>query len=88
MTRIEQLQLPRPSVAWTVPPDLAPDETRWPWHAIVPGSERDLPSGGRACSIKCIGWVRGPAPELSPWQLQQEKQLRRIERLKRRWARQ
>jgi hypothetical protein len=83
-----QLQLPRPSVAWTVPPDLATDEARWAWHTIVPGSERDLPGGGRACSIRCVGWVRGPAIEPTPWARQQEKQLKRTERLKRRWARQ
>jgi hypothetical protein len=88
MARIQQPQLPAPSIAWTVPPDLAPDEARWAWHAIVPGSERDLSGGGRACSIKCVGWVRGPALPRTPWQIQEEKQLKRIERLKRRWARQ
>jgi hypothetical protein len=79
MTRIGRLQLPRPSVAWTVPPDLAPHEMRWPCFARVPGSKRDLPGGGWVCSIKCIGWVRGPAIEPSAWERRQAERLAEFE---------
>jgi hypothetical protein len=70
-----QLQLPKPSVAFTLPADLAPDEGRWAWHAVVPGSERDLPCGGHACDIKLIGWVRGPTLAPSAWERRQAEKL-------------
>jgi hypothetical protein len=60
VTGSQQLQLPKPSVAWTVPPDLGPDETRWAWNAIIPGSERSVPGRYESIVIKMIGWVRGP----------------------------
>jgi hypothetical protein len=79
MTRIDRLQLSSPSVEFTVPTDLGPDEARWPCFARVQGSKYDLPGGGWACSIKCIGWVRGPAPEPSPWERRQAERLAQFE---------
>jgi hypothetical protein len=70
-----QLQLPRPSLTFTVPADLAPDEARWPWHAAVPGSRKVRPDGSWTQSIKMIGWVRGKAIEPSAWERRQAEKL-------------